>query len=645
MQKTKLMLSRLKNDRLMLALTSALFILTLGYIIIKSMLCYLSSSSPLSYLSATLDMSMIVFVFFMFLSYEYLCRIKQEYIEEVLKATGNGQRSFYVTGIWVLILLLTIYVLTVLCINLVIYFCLNIEKTEYLIHIVLNVFLNIFLIPLVGILLGASVSFVKKRIAAYILMLVTVFISTPMFTTITDAVYESTGKSMALIRGIFDIFPPSLGYSQIYSFGYSVLPYRWSIGCFWMFFLMAVLTVCLASSKKIKSTIVTFICIAVAALSITEYFMPASKPVLRRNVDSSGISDMDYYSSATQKNNAAKFKIEKYDLSLRIERQLSCEATLFLDTDNLPTYEFTLYHGFKVESIRSNTGKNLQFEQTGDYFSINRADEPLKSVIVKYSGSAPRFFSNSQGTSLPGWFAYYPHAGERELYDYSMFGFGFNRILCQEDTKFEISVDCKNKVFCNLDEKDGKYIGETDGVTIVSGFYDSFMCENIQVIYPYLDTVEFSAKNMTEKVCTYLNNGIIDKNSKKIMVVANLNMASVYERFCRLSDHTVISQLNGLSDFYEMQKVPSYKLSLRNAFDYYLSDKQNWNQLIFSLKNEFYAGDEEMMKSDARIMLQESFDELGEDYVERKVSEYLNNNDDYRNWMSFLENLRGEKND
>lgn len=642
MQKVKLMLSRLKNDRLMLVLTSALFTVTLGYIITKAVLCYRANSSPLSYLSATLDMSMIAFVFFMFLSYEYLCKIKQHSLEEVLKATKKGYSSFYITGILVLASLLAVYALIVLGINIVIYFCLGIDKTEYLVHIVLNISLNVFLTLLIGILLGAAVSFVKQRIAAYVVMLIAVFLSTPMFTAITDAIYEGTGKSITLLRGIFDIFPPSLGYSPIYSFGYSILPYRWDISFFWIFLFLAVLTVFLSNAKRIKCAVIVLVCVAVAALSMVGYFLPASKPILRRSVDSSGIDDMNYYSLATQKNNAAEFKIEKYSLSLRIDRQLSCEATLDLNRDNLSIYNFTLYHGFKVKSICSSSGKALRFNQDGDYVSVCRAEEPLKRITIKYSGCAPRFFSNSQGTSLPGWFPYYPHAGEKELYDCSMYG--FNRIFCPEETEFEISILGKNKVFCSLDKKDEKYVGKSNGVTIVSGFYDSLVCENIQVVYPYLDTTEFSPESIKKQISEYVKNGIIKKTSKKVMVIANLNMASIYERYCSFSDHTTVSQFLGLSTVYEGQKFPSYKLALRNAFDYYESDKANWNSLI-DLLNEAYAGDKELLENDARPMLQKVLDEMGSAYIESKVKEYLYDDNDTRHWKSFIEELRGENND
>ena len=640
MQKTKLMLKRLKNDRLILSLALAFFLLAPGYIAVRSLLLHLSAASPLSYLSASLDTSMIAFIFFMFLSYEYLCRIKQQSVEEMLKASSGGLKSFYLTGLSILAFLLGAYALAVFSINVVIYFCLGVGKSEYLVHIVLNVFLNIFLVPLVGILFGAAVSFSRRRIGAYIAMLAAAFLSTPMFTAITDAVYEGTGKNLTLLRGIFDIFPQSLGYTPIYAFGYSLLPYRWDIVSFWLCLFAAVLILRLAGSKRIRGFFAAFTCIVLAIVSMLGYVKPASKPVLRGNADSSGIADMDYYFSAVQRNKRADFAVEKYDLFLRIDRRLSCEATLTLSKENLSVYNFTLYHGFKVESARSDCGKSLQFEQNGDYISVRRADEPLKRITLEYSGSAPRFFSNSQSTSLPGWFPYYPHAGEREIYDRSIFG--FNRILCPDNTEFKLDINCKNNVFCSLDKTESGYAGKSSGVTIVSGFYDTFMYGNIQVMYPFLDTAEYSEKSIRENLDEYTAQGIIDTSSKKLIVISNVNMTSVYERYCRFSDHTAVAQLSGLADFYETQKVPSYKLSLYNAFSYYQSDRESWKQLIDSTK-EFYAGDEELIQNDAKVMLQRTLDEVGESYAEKQISEYLNDDYDTRNWKSFFEDLRGEK--
>lgn len=176
----------------------------------------------------------------------------------------------------------------------------------------------------------------------------------------------------------------------------------------------------------------------------------------------------------------------------------------------------------------------------------------------------------------------------------------------------------------------------------MSGFYDTFTYENIQVIYPFLDTAEYSEKSIRENLDEYTAQGIIDASSKKLIVISNVNMTSVYERYCRFSDHTAVAQLSGLADFYETQKVPSYKLSLYNAFSYYQSDRESWKQLIDSTK-EFYAGDEELIQNDAKVMLQRTLDEVGESYAEKQIREYLNDDEDTRNWKSFFEDLRGEK--
>lgn len=96
------------------------------------------------------------------------------------------------------------------------------------------------------------------------------------------------------------------------------------------------------------------------------------------------------------------FEVERYDLKIDIDRQLEVEANIFVDKSDLDEYDFTLYHGYKIDKVTDKNGKELKFKQDGDYFTVENNDEGLSEICISYAGSAPRFFSNSQGTSLPG---------------------------------------------------------------------------------------------------------------------------------------------------------------------------------------------------------------------------------------------------
>ncbi len=122
-------------------------------------------------------------------------------------------------------------------------------------------------------------------------------------------------------------------------------------------------------------------------------------------------------------------------------------------------------------------------------------------------------------------------------------------------------------------------------------------------------------------------------------------MSSEYERYCSFSDHAVISQINGLSQIYEVQYIPSYKKNLYYAYEAYKDSKENWNNLVEFYRNEVYGDDTEQRDNDSRLMFQNALDKFGETYVLTEVEKYLYNNDDTRDFRVFLKELRGENND
>lgn len=642
MKTVRLMLKRLLNDRFLLLFSAVFFVGSFGYLAARFVLFKTVNGQPLDYLSATLGLSVFAFVFFMFLSYEYLFKLRAQTVKEVLEATENGRGKFYSLSLLILTGLLAVYCAVLFVFNAGEYLSLDIGKGGYFLHLALNIFLNLFLVPLVGILLGAAISFVPRRVTAYVLMILSVFLSTPMLSAVTDAVYEGTGKSFALGSGFFNIFPPSLGYAQIYPFGFNLLSYRWAIVFFWLFAFSSVLLFCLSAKGEKKRPILSAVCLVLAVFCAVGYFRPASRVTLGNGAQSSGLSDSEYYSSHKGESEKAEFEVKKYSLKLDFGRLLSAEAEMALSKE-LAEYDFTLYHGYEVKRVRSEDGSALRFEQSGDCFTVFSDGKVFSKIVVDYSGDAPRFFANSQGVSLPGWFPYYPHAGKSEIYDPTVFG--FNRFLCDSETEFEVKIHSGKNVFCSLSGKDGEYFGKSEGVTVVSGFYDSLFVGETEVIYPYLATNEFTPEKVKNSVEEYLKSGIFSKEEKKLIVLSGVNMISEYERFCAFSDHAVFLQLNGLSDIYETQKVPSGKKQLYMAYELYKGDKANWKNVVSFFSENVYAGDEEGKKNDSRLILQEYFERFGEDYVSNEIEKFLSDNKDSRDWKTFLSEMRGGKND
>ncbi len=352
MIKTKLMAKRIIKDRFCAVLSSVFFALAFGYIILRTVLFKIYGSSPLMYLSLSAETSVFAFIFFMFLSYEYFYKLKSQSAEETVKATERGIKSFYLSGLSVIFLLLLLYATGMLLIELSVYSFLKVNHTQYLVHILKAILLNNLFVPFLGILLGTLFSFFKKRASAYILMLLSVFLSTPMVAVITDALSETGSVSgVSFFRGLFDIFPPSLGYMPIYSFGLSLLSYRWEIVSFWLFALGGIVAFKVFEREKSKRIIAFTLCTVLAVCSMLGYLRPTSKVTMGGTLNSNGLADGEYYSQTEQQNEKADFSVQKYTLKMDINRLLSAEVTMLLDRNDLQKYDFTLYHGYKIEEV------------------------------------------------------------------------------------------------------------------------------------------------------------------------------------------------------------------------------------------------------------------------------------------------------
>lgn len=643
MQTFKLMLKRLLQDRITGVILVVFFAGSLGYILYNFAALKAAEEQVLFYLSKTLRLSVLVFVFLMFVSYEYFYKRKAQMTEEMLRATKSGTRKFFLSGFLALSAVLALYCAVILALNFVVCAALGESKGEYLLHVALNILLNLFLVGLLGIQLGMTISLLEKRVTSYALMLLCVFLSTPMFSAVTDAVYEGTGKNLSSVAELFNVFPPSLSYVPLATFGYSLLPYRWDLVLFWLFLSAAILFWSVSGVQKRKRAVFCAVLAAVSCLFFCAFLRPGSKVILGNGVHSSSLVDSEYYISVDSKDEMADFSIEKYTMNIDIMRQLSAEVTMRLTGSNLESYDFTLYHGYKIKSVCGSDGSSLRFEQNSDYFTVYTDGKNISGISVTYSGDAPRFFCNSQGVSLPGWFAYYPRAGKRAVYDSVLLG--FERLPCPAGTEFELTINARKMIYTNLERTGNLYSGKSEGVTIVSGFYDSMNVSGKEVVYPYLNTTEFTPENIEKQVNEGIKNGVFTEEQKKLIVISGVNMISEYERFCAFSDHAALSQLNGLFHIYETQKVPSFKRQLYVTFDYYKTNIDNWKNMVEFFKNKVYAGDEEQWANDSRLMVQAVFDKLGEELAAKEIEAYLNDGTDKRDWKSFLNYLRGEKND
>lgn len=612
------------------------FIIIIGKILYGIFLCSQMSSEPLDYLLQTLSVTIYIFIFFMFLANEYLFKIKQYDAEELLRSMKKGFRSYYFYGFSVLFLFAFFFTAVILIINLAVYFNLKINHPEYLLHVVCNILFNIFLISILGILLGGVLSLFKRRLVCYVLMIVVVFLSSPFFEIIATNIYAGTGRNIYPLYDFFNIFPPLLQWAPLQSFGYSLLPYRIELLFFWLLLCILILSAYILRQRIKKQAYLPVFCGIACIVCLIGYFQPSSKVTMSENPATGANTDARYYQDYAADTCQALFSIEQYILDIDINKQLNVKATLFLAPNSLATYDFTLYHGYKVDQITDADGQELAFSQAGDYFTVE-SKESLDQITLSYNGSSVKFFSNTQGASLPGWFAYYPRPGKTALFHNGQQS--FRRLLCPSDTAFQVTVKSPKKIYCNLDGSHHSFSGKADGLTLVSGFYDTVCYDGIEIIYPYLASNEFTPDSIVTFVDEYLSEGIITKEQKKIFVLPNTNMTAVYERYCGFYDHMTVRQLLGLPMIFDMQKIPENKLSLYTAFENYKRDKEAYFDLV-EFKRQEYQDIGEEPSNDIYILLDNKLKEFGDVWIEEKVETYLADVSDSKDEFAFLNALQ-----
>lgn len=100
-------------------------------------------------------------------------------------------------------------------------------------------------------------------------------------------------------------------------------------------------------------------CVIIGTLCIIFYIgysLPASKVSMNGNPQNTMAHDQYYYVLEDKvRNEKADYKMERYDMKLKIGRQLSAIVKIKVNR-NLKRYKMTLYHGYKVKKVYDQDG-------------------------------------------------------------------------------------------------------------------------------------------------------------------------------------------------------------------------------------------------------------------------------------------------
>ncbi len=442
-----------------------------GFFIYLSYKCYTFTMNwyVLNYLQRTLDCSLLIFIAGLYLSYEYFYKVKQCGIEESLSAHKKGRLKTYGGMFAVLALLMLLVFLIATIFNFAIAAAGGVGIAEYYLHIVLVNFLNLFLLGTLANLLGMCLALKFKRVPAYSLMALSIFIVSPVSDMLPGIATDSYGFNLWPAKWFFSkILPQNLTWVIDNQYGMPIEALRWNLMLFWICLFLAIVIFSILPKKTKTRLAVTALAVILAGVNLYGYSLGGSEIVLGPYPQSITRNDNEYYREHASKIMAAGFTIPSYDMKLKIGRELEATVDMALSPADTTEYNFTLYHGYEILSAADQSGNALPYTREDDYLTVV-SQAPLTGLTLSYRGSSPILYSNYQAVLLPGCFPYYPMAGFHQISNGHQ---GYRKVSNGFPSQYSIEVESSRQIFSSLPDAGGRkncFAGEAGAPTLMGG--------------------------------------------------------------------------------------------------------------------------------------------------------------------------------
>lgn len=500
------MLKMLKNNFRVLVRSRFLLwslILLAGFVIYETAFLYGKKWSVVQPLENVMTLGIYLFMTMMFVSYEYLRKFYNNGVSEALQICNKNTVAAF--GVLVLYSFILCVILTLIVISEFLFFKISDPNHEYIRHIIICMFLNIYLVMQLAIVIGGSLATLENRIVIYSIMTMMTLLSSPFAESmaysidVSDLTNHGIAGTMAFkFISYFYIIPRfHMKWITRPEFGEPVLLYRVFIILFWSFFFATIMLI--VRKKKYISVVLSGI---LCVMMFVGYSLPASKMDQKLDGYQNGLPDI-IYARSDQYNERivpADYEIKEYDMELDIRSSLKAEITMTV-SKTLEQYHMTLYRKYKISEVKDQEGSKLDFDQSGDYVTIyNHNGSDIKKIIIKMKGNSSDCYANYQGCYLPGFYLYYPRAGFLSVYD-TTYG-NIKPYFVDDNTLFKVKVSPEGKYISNLKKEGNQYIGRCDGFTLLKGFYKEKKLVNGNIlVYPYLDEFVVHDGKKTEEEC------------------------------------------------------------------------------------------------------------------------------------------------
>lgn len=429
-----------------------------------------------------------IMILYLIVGYEFFSEPYRSHLDEAILSTSKGQKGRGQTANFILMgLMLFANYIFILLVDLKMtgnsFAEHEIEDAEHMAvrYIATCLFVNIYLIGLIGILIGAAIARIRKRIAAYGIIMAVVLCVSYLLNEIADLIMIMTEYAVNLydILDFINIMTPGLNFITNTALGFPMMTYRICLICFWIMLLLFWFILQQEKRLSMKSGICFLLCI----LFLVGYALPSSRIDMGLNSNGTAMVDQHYYGlknyRVQEKEN--DFCVKKYTMELDVRRLL--KAKVRIETSEcLESYHFTLSHSYLIEGVYDENGNMMEYMRDGDTLLIYNGRNKSNVFTVVYSGSNEAYYANSQGINLRGSFPYYPIPGYHQI---SFDGIQICQLFLEKEADFDVTIKSGKKIFSDLEQRnDGHFVGKSEGATFLSGLYTETTIDGIRIVYP-----------------------------------------------------------------------------------------------------------------------------------------------------------------
>lgn len=575
------------------------------------------------HLNFVLVFSAIFLLFFMFIAYEFFMRAKACGFQECLTSTSAGEVKVIARQLLVISCVPLVSACLVAITVIVTYFLDITKNPDFLLFSIRAVLHYLFLVPLAGIFFALLASRIKRRSAAYVMMILFAILNLGYISALYDSLYQMTGIDCAPFMRLFAMTPNVMQYVPDEYYVVPLCSYQYFAIFFWIFLSVA----CTLFLLQKNHTFRKFVAPSAVAAGCVVLFVLTILPASDMSMEVFGEkSDWDYYTVDNQKHEDAGYGVTQYDMNLKLGRQLKANVSMSLSDSGLPEYKMTLYHGYKLQKVFDQAGNPLDYHREGDYITVKNPGG-LTKINLQYSGYHSVFYSNSQAVYLPGMFPYYPIPGFEEIYvDNS-----YVMEPPKETSLFLVRVQAPYHVYSNLHGDQNSFAGESNGVTLISGFLTELQSDDLY----YLD----SALNTTQedKVNLLRESGVAsmpEVAGKKIIAMPHHVQYQTERGNIFFSDHILTVMPSSIKEDWMYHNMPEGKRLLSDCLEH-MPEEGFDEEFLDDLKNYNISRDVRMMELFQKLVQLQSYCDTEE--LSSACMAFLADSSDVRSPVEFID--------